>query len=852
MGASWACTGWTSRARPRPAPPGPLTINLTAAVPPPAAIPGMPPLRRADGSTLSVDSGGFALNGTRIFPVAGEMHFSRVTADAWARDLRLMRAGGLTVVSAYVIMLHHNEVEGVYDWSGARNLSAFVRAAGDAGLLVSLRIGPYAHGEVRGGGMPDWLQAVPGIALRTEQALFMSKVSAWYAAIAAQLQGAMWEQGGPVITCQLDNESADAPYLVALRAAAVAAGINPPFFTATGLNKVPFGSMLPLTGMYPVAFWDGGGNDTSSDYLFALPDFAGSGYPTLWCELGGGIAAVYCTRHRIAPMDIVASAYVAFARSSNVGYYMYHGGINPRGVLSTLQEHQAYYNGQWDLPVLEYDFVAPIGASGGVHGQYHGLRTLHLMAGDPTLGAWLAPMGTVLPDFLPSGASDGTTLRWAARTDGAGGALLIFSTSARGTPIAPPGGARLSLALPGGSALLIPHASLPPLPPLPSGAAWAWPVFPPLPGGLRLAYALAQLGGIVQRRPGGALPLVLLLATPGVAPALVFDGAGALRVLSCARATCAREGDALLVTALTPSRDVALELLAPDGATAVAFVVLDAAAGGERLWVGQLGGQRTAVVAAAADDADVLLEFGSDEGSEGVAQLRLRAVARATPRTLTLSLLPAPAALTPPSGGAPITPTPDGAFGAFSLPCPAAPPLVVTPALVYTPTAPPPLPPRGRAGHPVAPGNDGALNDAWPGAGVWRLGLSGGAGRVPPGAEALEVELSLNYTGDVARLYASPRDDAPLGDLLGDNFFNAPVTPDTLWRLGLSRALPPGAPLPAELTLRVLPLRSDADALVSLDSWPVADFGTGPGGSALVLHGVTASQVATVAFNVLT
>ena len=33
-----------------------------------------------------------------------------------------------------------------------RNLTAFLLAARDAGLLVSLRIGPYGHGEVRGGG----------------------------------------------------------------------------------------------------------------------------------------------------------------------------------------------------------------------------------------------------------------------------------------------------------------------------------------------------------------------------------------------------------------------------------------------------------------------------------------------------------------------------------------------------------------------------------------------------------------------------------------------------------------------------------------------------------------------------
>jgi len=325
----------------------------------------------------------------------------------------------------------------------------------------------------------------------------------------------MWQEGGPVISVQLDNETPDASYLMALRGAAVAAGIAPPFFASTGLNGVPFGAMLPLTGMYPVTFWDGGGNFTSADYLFHPPDFAGSGYPTLWCELGGGIAAVYCNRHRIAPQDIIAAAYVAAARSSDLGYYMFHGGENPLGAVSTLQERQAFYNGIWELPVANYDFVAPIGASGAVHGAFHGLRQLHLLAGDPALGAWLAPAGTVLPDLSPAGPTDAATLRWAARTDGAGSALLFFNSYARDLAIAPPSGVRLALALPGGSTLLVPRAASAPLAP-PANASWAWPVFPPLPGRLRMAYALAQPAGTVLRGGNASTPAVPLLTTPGV------------------------------------------------------------------------------------------------------------------------------------------------------------------------------------------------------------------------------------------------------------------------------------------------------------------------------------------------
>ena len=233
------------------------SLDFSGTVPQPSAIPSMPPSVAPDGTALSLDSLGFALNGTRLFNVAGEMHFSRVPASQWASDLRLMRAAGLTTVSTYVLWIHHEEVRGAYDWSGQRNLTAFVEAAQAAGLMVALRCGPYSHAEVRGGALPDWLQAVAGIQLRSTQPLFMGYATEWYTALRGQLPDALWWQhGGPIISMQLDNESNNGAYLVALRAVAVAVGLAPPFYAVTGLNKgIPFGAAQPLSGRYAVQFW---------------------------------------------------------------------------------------------------------------------------------------------------------------------------------------------------------------------------------------------------------------------------------------------------------------------------------------------------------------------------------------------------------------------------------------------------------------------------------------------------------------------------------------------------------------------------------------------------------------------
>ncbi len=48
------------------------------------------------------------------------------------------------------------------------------------------------------------------------------------------------------------------------------------------------------------------------------------------------------------------------------GYYMFHGGTNPDGKATTLQESQATGYPQ-DLPVKSYDFQAPLGEFGQMH-----------------------------------------------------------------------------------------------------------------------------------------------------------------------------------------------------------------------------------------------------------------------------------------------------------------------------------------------------------------------------------------------------------------------------------------------------------------------------------------------------
>jgi hypothetical protein len=217
-GASHAAPGWLSSAS---APPPSDRVIALSRAPSPAPIPNMPPSTAPSGATLSLDSLSLRLNGAPILPIAGEMHPSRVPAARWREDLLKMKAGGLSSVSAYLMWSHTEEVRGAQDFSGNRNVSLFLDTAADVGLMVALRIGPWDHGECRNGGLPDWVMQ-SGVPLRSNTSAWLALVAPYYAAIAGQIEGLGWHEGGPISSIQLDNETPNSEYLESLRALAIA------------------------------------------------------------------------------------------------------------------------------------------------------------------------------------------------------------------------------------------------------------------------------------------------------------------------------------------------------------------------------------------------------------------------------------------------------------------------------------------------------------------------------------------------------------------------------------------------------------------------------------------------------
>ncbi len=718
------------------------------------------------GSAIGVTSRYLTLDGKPWFPVMGEFHFSRYPRAQWEEELLKMKAGGITIVSTYIFWIYHEETEGRFDWSGDRDLRAFVALCAKHGLTCYPRIGPWAHGEVRNGGLPDWLLARCGRDVRLDAEPYLNYVRRFYAQIFQQLHGLLWKDGGPVIGVQLDNELRNRPeHILTLKRLAREAGLDVPLYTMTGWDGAripPGGEVIPLFGGYPDGFWIKGVGDWDRagrrQYFFGLerddsivgddlrkrPGAADTAflasYPYGACEIGGGIEVSYRRRPVLTADDVAAEALAKLGSGSNLqGYYMYHGGADQVGRLSTLNESRAsgYPN---DLPEINYDFQAPLREYGQRSETYGALRAQHAFLAD--YGTMLAPLAAVMPDRRPASIDDRQTVRWAARTDGRRGFLFVNNYQHL-DPLPAHDHAQFQLRLAGG-VLAIPTRPIR----IPSNAYFIWPFNLPL-GGAVLTYATAQ--------PLCRVADCFVFFTPaGMAPEFAFDP----RTLA--------PGSRARVDGLTPGTDCVFTVRARNGDD-VRILVLTEAQARQAVKAAMWGADRLFLSTAG-------LVFDGDT-------LRVQS----TRPTMYFSVFPSPPLK--------LSGKEDGLFTRFVV---STPPRVVK--VDWHRVAAPGLVPPVRVdaqGDAYAPDDDAFQAQA----GTWEL-------RVP--REALrgvhELFLSIDYAGDVGRAYLGNR-------LVDDDFyFGRP------WEIGLARFAP--AVLAQGLTLKVLPLRQDAPIYLPKDRRP--------------------------------
>jgi beta-galactosidase len=738
--------------------------------------------RSSTGHDLEVNSRFLALDGKPMLPVMGEFHFSRYPPQYWEEEILKMKAGGVNIIATYVFWIHHEEIEGEFDWSGQRDLRRFVELCAKHGMYVYLRPGPWDHGEARNGGLPDWLMKNPNV--RTNDPDYLAHVARLDREISLQLKGLLWKDGGPVIGAQLENEYSlhgpgmGAEHILKLKQLAIEAGIDVPIYSVTGWPSLDFPprEVIPVSGGYPDGFWFGSLTNLppSVNYLFNLNRKLGDMGATIssedptgkvdlkhdpyfGAEEAGGMASSYHRRPLLQPDDIAALTLTGIGSGLNLyGYYMYHGGANPSGKRTTLQESQAtgYPN---DLPEFNYNFQAPLGEYGQVRESYRKTKLLHLFLN--AFGSDLAPMIAVGPEHAPKDPGDTSVPRVAVRSRGESGFIFV-NNYIRQLPTPERSGFQVRLKLPG-TQISVPATPLT----LPANSYFCWPVNLDMDG-VRLQYSTAQLLTKLDTLDEATF---VFFAVPGIPSDFAFESVG-IRSLHAPGQTVSRSGRSISVGHVKPSANTEIEVVSKAGKRIRIIVLTEAEA--ELATVFRM------------KDGDHLLLSSSAIFIDGN-QLHLRSTDR---QNLRFKVLPALSADAPVGAG--MTVETKGSWTNFRFDRPEA-----SIAWTWKKTK------EAQAVGPVKMGpfvkwRDGSVaqapeEKAFYAAAEWQLNL---AQPLPAGVS--DLWLNVDYAGDIGRLYVGK-------SLVDDDFFNG-----TTWEIGLKRFLPDA--VKSGVRIKILPLRQDA------------------------------------------
>jgi beta-galactosidase len=537
------------------------------------------------GHVIGVNDRYLTLDGKHWLPVMGEFHFSRYPEADWEEEILKMKAGGVQIIASYIFWNHVEEVEGNFNWTEQRDLRHFTELCNKHGMYFFPRMGPWAHGESRYGGLPDWV--VQKSAPRTSDPRFLGYVNTLYQQIGKQLQGLLWKDGGPVIGVQIENEySGKGPnggpgYMLSLKKMAIAAGLDVPLYTVTGWNNAswPPGEFLPVYGGYADAPWDPspGPLPPSEVYLFRFQsrtsgDMGAIGVgkvsatqtdpqsPFLTAEVGAGLQSTYHRRPVVSAEDVAAMVPVIVGSGANLlGYYMYQGGENPDGDLGPLNESKST-GYPTDVPVKNYDFEAPLSEFGNERQSYRDLKLFNYFLNN--FGQTLAPMTVHPPIRLPSAPADTVPVRVAARTAGDSG-FLFLNNHVRGLAMPSRNRVQVSLQLPSGP-MLIPTRPID----VPADSYFIWPINIDLDG-VRLRYSTAQP---LCRMERGRTVLYVFFAIPGIPAELSFSTQTGSSIQASAGTKTMSQSETL-VSGIEPSTNAAIESQLPGG-KALQIVVL--------------------------------------------------------------------------------------------------------------------------------------------------------------------------------------------------------------------------------------------------------------------------------------
>ena len=352
--------------------------------------------------SFTVAGNHFELDGKPFQILSGEMHYERIPRAYWRARLKMAKAMGLNTVATYVFWNIHEPEPGKFDFSGNADLAEFIREAGQEGLKVLLRAGPYSCAEWEFGGFPAWLMKDPQMrtALRSNDPAFMVPAERWLLRLGKEVAPLQIGRGGPVIGVQIENEygdfGADSAYMEHLHQIFLQAGFTSSLlYTANPTKALVHGSIPGVYSAVNFGIGHGAGG------LDALARFR-PGAPLLVSEYWPGWFDHWGQPHQTRPIaPQIQDLDTILRRGAGINIYMFHGGTS-FGFMSG----SSWTKNEFLPDVTSYDYDAPLDEAGHPTAKYYAYRSeIERYLGHPLPAVPQAPPAAAVAPFTLSAAT---------------------------------------------------------------------------------------------------------------------------------------------------------------------------------------------------------------------------------------------------------------------------------------------------------------------------------------------------------------------------------------------------------------------------------------------------------------
>ncbi len=169
----------------------------------------------------------FRIDGRATPLYGGAVHYWRLDRDTWDGILESVKAMGFTMVSIYIPWEVHEIERGKFDYSGNKDIDAFLTLIESKGLRIVVRPGPQINSELTWFGYPGRILADPELQALNGQGTkavltqvprpipavsyavdkFFDETALWYDSIMSILAKHAYPKGG-IVAAQVDNEMA--------------------------------------------------------------------------------------------------------------------------------------------------------------------------------------------------------------------------------------------------------------------------------------------------------------------------------------------------------------------------------------------------------------------------------------------------------------------------------------------------------------------------------------------------------------------------------------------------------------------------------------------------------------------